>query len=73
MVSYCKSKDMVGKLKKILILEKLIQRIKKKKGKKSLPPAGLEPAFLGFLVQAITQYTNVHLVGRRSNPYTYKL
>ena len=41
--------------------------------KKSLPSAGLEPAFLGLLVQALTQYTNVHLVGRRSNPYTYKL
>ena len=64
---------MLGKLKKKIILEKLMSRIREKKAKKSLPSAGLEPAFLGFLVQALTQYTNVHLVGRRSNPYTYKL
>ena len=50
-----------------------MSRIREKKSKKSLPSAGLEPTFLGFLVQALTQYTNVHLVGRRSNPYTYKL
>ena len=48
-------------------------RIREKKAKKSLPSAGLEPAILGFLVQALTLHTNVHLVGRRSNPYTYKL
>ena len=65
---------MLGKLKKKeKNCEKLMSRIREKKSKKSLPSAGLEPAFLGLLVQALTQYTNVHLVGRRSNPYTYKL
>ena len=33
-----------------------MSRIREKKSKISLPLAGLEPAFLGLLVQALTQY-----------------